>query len=504
MRSHADVPMAALWTFGRKTGPNPSYVADMKGAASVAHIYGQNLVAAESMTSALAPWAYAPNELRRIIDLEFATGINRPVVHTSVHQPVDDKVPGLSLMIFGQYFNRHESWANMARPWIDYIARTGYMLQQGRNVADVAVFYGEDSPLTALFDHGVPADLPRRHAYDFVNPDVLINQLSVDGGDLVARSGARYRALQLAGTSQRMTLATLRRIAALVDAGAMVIGAAPASSPALMDNPAEFSALRARLWGPNGAGQGRVIVADHVDSALAARAIRPDFSYSGGGAEAEILSVHRTMANGDIYFINNRRNRAEQVDAHFRITGARPELWNAITGTAQPLSYTVRDGETIVPLTLGAEDAVFVVFRPMPMADQAVVPTVQRQSVLTLNAPWDVRFQAERGAPAQTRMAQLQPLDQNADAGIRYFSGTATYSTRFALPRGTRRGAPLWINLGTVGDVAEVRVNGVVADTSWFGPHRMDISRLVRAGTNQLEVRVANLWVNRLIWDRQP
>ncbi|MFM2372668.1 MAG: hypothetical protein RIS85_2390, partial [Pseudomonadota bacterium] len=90
MRSHADVPMAALWTYGRKAGPNPSYIVDMKGAASTAHIYGQNLVAAESMTSALAPWAYAPNELRRIIDLEFSSGVNRPVVHTSVHQPVDD------------------------------------------------------------------------------------------------------------------------------------------------------------------------------------------------------------------------------------------------------------------------------------------------------------------------------------------------------------------------------------------------------------------------------
>ena len=129
MRRHADFPMAAMWFMRREAAGKAGFLADMKGAASVAHIYGQNLVAAESMTSAVAPWAYAPNELRRIIDLEFASGVNRPVVHTSVHQPVDDKVPGLSLAIFGQYFNRHEAWAELARPWVDYMARSSLLLR---------------------------------------------------------------------------------------------------------------------------------------------------------------------------------------------------------------------------------------------------------------------------------------------------------------------------------------------------------------------------------------
>ena len=118
MRSHTDVPMSALWTYPRGAQPRPTYLGDTKGAASVAHIYGQNLVAAESMTSAFSPWAFAPSDLRRIIDLEFVQGVNRPVIHTSVHQPVDDKVPGLSLAIFGQYFTRHETWAALARPWM--------------------------------------------------------------------------------------------------------------------------------------------------------------------------------------------------------------------------------------------------------------------------------------------------------------------------------------------------------------------------------------------------
>ncbi len=94
MRKHNDIPMSAMWTHSRAEGPRPSHVVDMRGAASVAHIYGQNLAAAESMTSAMAPWAHTPKYLKRIIDLEFVNGINRPVIHTSVHQPRDDKFPG--------------------------------------------------------------------------------------------------------------------------------------------------------------------------------------------------------------------------------------------------------------------------------------------------------------------------------------------------------------------------------------------------------------------------
>jgi hypothetical protein len=170
MRSHADVPMAAMWTYRPEFGPNPTAIADMRGAASVSHLYGQNLVAAESLTSAMAPWAFAPADLRPMIDMEFASGVNLPVIHTSVHQPLDDdKKPGLSLAIFGQYFNRNETWAGMARPWVDYMARSSYLLQQGRFYADVAYFYGEEAPLVALYRHGQPADAPRRYAYDFVN-----------------------------------------------------------------------------------------------------------------------------------------------------------------------------------------------------------------------------------------------------------------------------------------------------------------------------------------------
>ncbi|PBN43326.1 glycosyl hydrolase [Sphingobium sp. D43FB] len=504
MRSYADVPMAAMWTFNRGGKPRPTLIGDMKGAASVAHVYGQNIVSAESMTSAFAPWAFAPSDLKRVIDLEFVSGINRPIVHTSVHQPVDDKVPGLSLMIFGQYFNRHESWAEMAKPWVDYMARTGYLLQQGRDSADIAYFYGEDQPITSLFEHGVPGDLPTRYAYDFVNADILAKQLTVENGELVARSGARYRALYLGSSSKVMTIPTLRRIAALVDDGATVIGMAPQRAPGLLDDASAFKALADRLWSGSLNAKGRVIANTDVEAALAGIGLGPDFHVTAGATDADYRFVHRKLADGDLYFVNNRTDKAARIEARFRVTGRQPEIWRAIDGSAAPIAYRIDGSETVIPLDVDAEDAFFILFRK-PTKNRAMsLPTKIQLRIATLDRPWSVSFQPGRGAPERLEMRTLAPLETNHDEGVKYFSGVATYQTGFTLPKGVQSGAPLWLDLGKVGDVAEVRVNGQVAGTVWLAPYRIDIGKLIKAGENRLEVKVANLWVNRLIGDQQP
>lgn len=501
MRSHADVPMAALWTFPREIGPAPGALADMRGAASVAHVYGQNLVAAESMTSSMKPWAFAPSDLRRIIDLEFASGVNRPVIHTSVHQPVD-QAPGLSLSVFGQYFNRLDTWAEMARPWIDYISRTSYLLQQGYNVADVAYFSGEERPLTAL--HG---DEPMRYAYDFVNADMLQDMLSVERGELVAKGGARYRLLYLGGTSQWMTLPVLRRLAQFAEAGATIVGLPPLGSPSLKDDPAEFRRLVQRLW-PGGpvttVGGGRVIASRDVEAALATLGVGPDFSYQKLAPDSEVVFVHRRLADGEVYYLNNRRNRAERIEAHFRISGKAAEIWHADTGVVEPVSYRIGESETVVPLDLAAEDSFFVVFRK-PAAVQSVSVAAPSETVAgELTGSWRVTFQAERGAPASIQLTALSPLNEHADPGVKYFSGVATYTTTFSLATGVKPGALLRLDLGQVDDVAEVRVNGKSVGVVWKAPYRVDIGNAVKRGSNTLEVAVADLWVNRLIGDAQP
>jgi hypothetical protein len=506
MRAFADIPMAALWTYPRGQSPRSSLLGDMKGASSVAHVRGRSAVAAESMTSAFAPWAFAPHDLRRIVDLEFAQGINRPVIHTSVHQPLDDKVPGLTLAIFGQYFNRHESWAGMARPWIDYIARSSYLLQQGHDVADIAWFIGEERPLTALFAEGPPAGLPKHHAWDAIDADMLKHEVRVEQGALVTSGGARYAALYLGGASQAMTLPTLRRLRELVDAGATIIGEAPVAGRGINDDVPAFASLVVSLWkspvmGGNG---GRVVASRDVDAALDSIGVKPDVELHAEGAPAEVLSVHRRLPDADVYFIDNRDAKPAKLEAVFRTAGREPQRWRAESGAAEPLSWRSEAGRTHVQLELGPEESTFVVFSKPTKESAGAAPAVQLGTLARIEGPWDVSFQPGRGAPATARFTQLASLSGHSDPGIRYFSGVATYRTSFDLKRGVARGAPLLLDLGGIGDVAEVSVNGKPVGTTWWPPYRLDIGAAVRRGRNTLEVRVANLWVNRLIGDAQP
>lgn len=502
MRRHADIPMAAMWSYDTGRGsPQPSYEGDMRGAASVAHVYGQNLVAAESLTAALQPWAFAPRDLKPMIDMEFASGINRPVIHTSVHQPLTDKAPGFSLFIFGQYFNRLETWGEQAKPWVDYMARSSYLLQQGRNVADVAYFYGEEAPLTALFAKAVPGDLPSANAFDFVNPDVLLNQLSNDGPDLVAKSGARYKALYLGGSSARMSLAVLQRIAALVRGGATLIGEKPTGSPRLQDDPAAFARLAEALWGGDN-GKGRVLASHDPDSALAKLGIAPDLTYAKIAPDTSLRFVHRKTADAEIYFITNRKSRAEPTTLNFAISGKAPEWWDAATGKAIPLGYTTENGRTVIPLTLKPWQSGFVVFRNTGPASNDV-PAPVRSEIALLQGPWALTFQPGRGAPASVTLPALADWTKNTDPGVRYFSGTATYRQMLKVPA-IRLGHRLILDLGEVRDLAEVLVNGKSAGILWNPPYEADITALAHRGTNTLEIRVTNLWVNRLIGDAQP
>jgi len=506
MRSHADVPMAAMWTYRPEHGPNPTAIADMRGAASVSHIYGQNLVAAESLTSAMSPWAFSPADLRPMIDMEFASGVNLPVIHTSVHQPLDDaRKPGLSLAIFGQYFNRHETWADMARPWVDYIARSAFLLQQGRFYADVAYFYGEEAPLVSLYKSGQPKDAPRRYAYDFVNADVLDKQLSVRDGDLVARSGARYRVLFLGGASHRMTLATLRRLHALASAGATIVGQAPTASPGLADDPVQFAQLVKRMW--SGAperrvGKGRVVNGRDVEAVLETLNQQPDVEFAASGDVAPLF-VHRRLKDGDLYFVTNRSAKPLATEARFNVQGKAADLWHADTGASEPASYRSEGKRTAVQLALGPNESVFVVFRRPATAPAVTVAAPVWSQIATIDQGWSMRFDG-LGAPQPVTSGALGSLTGSADPMMKYFSGSTIYRSSFVLPVGFKSGTPLKLDLGRVGDVAQVTVNGKPAGIAWKAPYALEIGALAVAGENNVEVRVANLWVNRMVGDAQP
>jgi hypothetical protein len=510
VKKYNEVPMSAMWV--QAPGVNRelyNYDADDRESASVAHIYGQNLAAAESMTARInSAWMWSPATLKPTADQELVNGINRIVIHESAHQPLVGKAPGLTLGPYGQWFNRNETWAEQARPWIDYLARSSYMLQQGRFAADVLYFYGEDSNLTAIFANKAP-DIPAGYGFDYINADALIHKLNVVSGQIATASGMRYRVLVLDPYSKHMSLPVLRAIHQLVEQGAVVAGAKPTDTPSLADDQAEFSRMNNELFGDGTGmqtvGKGKVYAGANAAAALKALNVAPDFDHSMPESDTRIAFVHRKLADGDIYFLDNRSDRDETVDATFRVTGKAPELWHAETGKSEPASYTIADGHTTVPLHLEAWGTVFVVFRRPATTSTRALPKIVETNLATVEGPWSLSFQPNRGAPAAVTLDRLTSWTENADAGVKYFSGTGTYTkTMDASADWLRPGSTIWLDLGDVKNLAEVSVNGTSLGVVWHAPYRVDISKVLKPGRNVITVKVINAWVNRMIGDLQP
>lgn len=477
----ADVPQGAFWVRFRAGvyATMPHMEADLRESSSVAHIYGQNICAAEAFTTNGRPgkwdgwWAYQchPGKLKPVADAAMAEGLNRFVIHTSVHQPSEEFKPGLGLGPYGQWFNRYDTWASEARPWIDYIGRSCFLLSQGRFVADIAYLYGEDTNLTQRFGQERPG-IPAGWNYDFVNGDALVNALEIKDGRMVSKSGASYRMLVVDSQIERMSDAVAARIEAIREAGIPVCD------------------LR----------QGAKML-----SVLEEEGISADVS----NIPDSVAFVHRKLNGGEIYWIANICSKPRNLTLGLRDYVAdgpaqralEPKVWRADRGTVEEVSYRIEEGRLFVDLNLERDDAVFVVLQGKAKHRSYKVPVkTPATEELLPSSNWTVHFvpaiQPEEAA--DYNFDSLCAWNESQDPFIRFFSGTATYRTSFQWERST---AEAVLDLGQVHNMAHVYVNGKDLGLLWKEPYKMDISEALVEGDNTLEIRVTNSWANRLIGD---
>ena len=354
MRSHADVPMGAMWTFDPETGPRPTYVADLKGAASVAHVYGRAWTGSEAFTSFGDPWVWSPQSLKHIADLQLCLGVTRFCIHTSAHQPVAAPPPGIALAPFlGQAFTVNETWAGMARPWIDYLARCSAMLSAGRPAVDFAVFIGEEAPVTALFDDALDTAVPAGFDFDYVGADALAEILHVADGRIQS-VGADYRLLLLGGSSRRMTVAALTRIEELLDAGATVVGRRPESSPSLADDLEVFGGLCDRIWGA-GRTAGRVVDGD-LDDAIRELQLRPALAIDGG----PVRRISRWVEGRLLTFLANPRRESLTLRVTPATGSGALSGWDPVRSECVALGHDPSSPGTVT-ITLAPFGSLFVI-----------------------------------------------------------------------------------------------------------------------------------------------
>jgi hypothetical protein len=358
---------------------------ECRAAASAAHIYGKPVVWAEAFTGGPA-FINTPRDLKARGDWSFCEGINQFVLHVYIHQPTEDKPPGINAL-FGTEFNRNNTWFEQSKPWIDYLRRSSLLLQTGKHVADVAYFIGEDTPkMTGL----AQPELPAGYDFDYINSEVIENRVTVKDGRFVLPDGMSYRVLVLP-ESASMRPGLLKKLRDLVAAGGVVLGLPPSHSPSLENFPQcdiEVRSLAREIWGSadlaqpgeNSLGKGRVIWRKGLSEVLNTLGSPPDFESS-----AELRFKHRKSEDADIYFVANPKAGSLTTIAAFRVSDRAPELWWPDSGRIErPAVYDAADGVVRLPLSFGPAGSVFVVFRDKaaPKSGRIVSVTHQGAEIL--------------------------------------------------------------------------------------------------------------------------
>lgn len=476
-----------------------------RAASSSAHIYGKTKVSAESFTAAGNPFGRYPAVFKKRGDRFFTEGINNTLLHVYVHQP-EDVAPGLTAW-FGVEFNRHNTWFFDMDVLLKYLKRCNYMLQQGHYIADVAYFIGEDAPvMTGVINPALPAG----YSFDYMNADVIKQRITVKNGKLMLPNSISYNILVLP-QMQTMRPELLTRIKELVQQGAVVLGPKPLRSPSMENYPSadqQVKTLAAQLWGKvdgktvkvNRYGKGMVISGMDMQQALNLVKVQPDAKITGSDS---ILFIHRQLADASVYFVSNQKTVPVKFKAAFRINGKRPELWNAIDGSTRELTaYKQSGGTTTIPLELAPLESAFIVFRnPSPGngTGKSNYPSTLKTDEIT--QPWTVQFDQKMRGPAQpVTFTKLTDWSESDNDAIKYYSGTAVYHNTFNVDK-VEKGNRYIIDLGLARAIAKVTVNGVEVGGTWTPPYQVDITSALKPGTNKLEIKVVNTWLNRLAGD---
>lgn len=498
-----DAPMSEFWAWSWRHRMGDANRFFVKQPASAAHTYGRKLVLAEGFTTIGPHWQETIwDNLKPSFDFACTEGLNLLVWHAFVCSPESEGIPGQQYFA-GTHLNPLVTWWDKSKPFFDYINRCQALLQQGLPVADVAYYYGNHVPNFTQLRSSDPAKVGAGYDYDVVTEEVILTRMRVKDGRLVLPDGVSYRVLVLPDRDI-ISLPVLRKLKQLVTEGATIIGPKPARSMSLENYPkqdAEVKKLAEQLWSGK-SGKGRVIADKTAREVLLADGVKPDFE-----PVSPVLNyIHRRDGAAEIYFVASRTNVATSAACAFRVTGKAPELWNAVTGERRTVvAYEQRDGQTVISLEFDPYGSWFVIFKPRTETTPVAARTNARfmRPVSQLQGPWTVRFDTNWAGPAEVQFDSLVSWPEHAEPGIKFFSGTAVYEKAFELADSAIRNphSALWLDLGNVRELAEVKVNGKSCGITWTPPFRVDISSAVKPGMNKLEVEVVNFWPNRIIGD---
>jgi alpha-L-rhamnosidase len=486
-------------------------------ASSAAHVAGRNLVISESFTWLRNHFHTALSHMKAEADRLLLCGVNGIYYHGTCFSPEKTEWPGWLFYAATQVNVRNSIFRDIPALNV-YLSRCQSVLQQGKPHNDVLLYW----PVSDLWMQGGKREqrfsvhhsdwieksacgeagrwlMQQGHSFDFVS-DAQLGKARLENKLLITEGGSAYRTI-LVPAAKFMHVQTARQLLKLADAGATIAiwKSLPQSVPGwhnYVDRERELKDMLGSLNFMNGVakvGQGRLLFGDDLAALLSQTGIAREEMVDHG-----LKYIRRKLPGEVIYFIANQS--ANRVDAWVPIaspcrsavlmdpmTGAVGKARTRSAKAATEVYLQLEPGESRIMRALAEKDADGP---PWPVLKPSGEP-------LVVNGPWEIRF-VEGGPvlPAPATMPTLASWTILADPEAQRFAGAACYSTTV-----TRSGltSDRWLlDLGDVRESARVRINGKPAGVLVAHPFRLDVSGLLKAGANTIEIEVTNLSANRI------
>ncbi|NOT47784.1 MAG: glycoside hydrolase [Acidobacteria bacterium] len=502
-------------------------------ASSANHIYGRKVTSSETWTWLHSPvFRATPLDIKAEADVHFLQGINQLIGHGWAYTPPEVEYPGWRFYAAGEYSDRNPWWIvmpDLAR----YLQRMSFLMRQGEPRNDVA-FYLPNADAYSHFTAGrvhlieaerelvgetiLPAIISSGFNLDFFDDTILTEIGSIQSKELVLGS-SRHRAIVVPGV-ERMPLESLRKLESFAKAGGAVVFARrlPSVVPGFSATQAQQEELKTavqRLIGGTYPNVKFVRTDEEVGKVLA-QLVQPDAAISPSGED--FGSVHRKIDGGDLYFVANTSNQRRSVKVTFRASGKRVEVLNALTGKIDVISSQTVGNSTTVALDFEPYGSNVVVISNGPATNAFNAPSTEGR-ILDLSSGWSLAFKDSQPVKVDKLISWTE------DESRRLYSGVAEYIKTLEIPAAAQRqtksimldfgeGKPLevqamrngmraWLD-PPVREAAVVYVNGNRAGSVWCPPYSLEIGSLLKPGTNEIKIMVANTALNYMAGRKLP
>ncbi len=515
------------------------HFSNTRWASSANHLYGRPVTSSETWTWLHSPsFAATPLDLKAEADLHFLQGINQIVGHGWPYSPAQAGEPGWRFYAAAA-LNEHNPWFSVMPSLMLHLQRISWVLRQGSPANDIAIYIPTDDALSRFTNGKASVD---RQLDSLIGPDLIGRILNagynfdfIDDRALANLDKLSYKVILLPGV-ERIPLQTLSLLQAWVNKSGAVVATRrlPSLSPGYQDSKAQTEAVKNSVHTllESSNPRARFISDERLLIPALAAIIPPDLYVTPASSGTSALPItgfgfiHRHLPSADIYYVVNTTNKPLVARANFRIKGVNAELWDSMDGHITPVRMQASPSSTAADLDLQPYESQLLVFTPGTSNPPAPATPKSSPEAPTLESrdlepSWNVTF-----AGLQNNLHFDQLHSWTDDDATRFYSGTATYTQTLQLDSAFLApgrlvhidfgpGTPLDSSLlrspgmralldSPVRDSASISINGQHAGFVWHPPYKLDVTKLLRIGSNKIKIDVSNTAINALAGRSAP